>query len=221
MNRFSLSEKVGARVLTFLSLLLILCGIVFGISFIFQFRKVSSSPVDLNGDPVVFSKGDVPSKTEIEKMNVQDEIKSSRSPARLRVPSVGLDVPVGSIRAVDGVINPPKFDRAYVVDNIGSSLDKNSDGTVFLVTHSVRRGFAPGNALIDVSEKRARVNVGDKIYVADNVFRVTGFENVARKSIADSPRIWENVPGRLVLITCMQRSNGKPVENAVIFAQKE
>jgi hypothetical protein len=139
---------------------------------------------------------------------------------RLRVPSAGLDVPLGALDAVDGQITPPGFQEAYVVRNMGTTLADRKNGTVFLVMHSLRGGaIGPGNYLIDVDKQRSDVAVGSAVHVGDATYTVTGSHRITKKTIADDAATWADVPGRLVLITCLQRPDGSAsVDNVLIEA---
>ncbi|MFT4231126.1 MAG: class F sortase, partial [Microbacterium sp.] len=140
---------------------------------------------------------------------------------RFRVPSVGLDVPLDSMNAVDSVITPPGFTAAYRVRNLGVSLDHASEGTVYVAMHSLRDGaVGPGNYLIDVEAGTASVAVGTEIIVAGLEYRLTGSQKIAKDRLAASEAVWADVPGRLIVITCLQRPEGGPsLENVVLTAE--
>lgn len=140
---------------------------------------------------------------------------------RFRVPSVELDVPLGEVSEVDGEITPPGFGSVYIVRNRGVGLASADQGTVYAVTHSVRGGgVAPGNALIDVRNKKAAVDVGSVIDIGDRQYEVTGTLRVGKGELPTTSQLWEDVPGRLVVITCLQNPQGKPSsDNMVVTAQ--
>jgi hypothetical protein len=141
---------------------------------------------------------------------------------RFQSPSVGLDVPLGSLDVVDDEIEPPGFTSAYWVRNLGVAPAESSTGTVFIAMHSLRNGGeAPGNALIDVGSGSARISTGATIVVDDVDYRVTGTETVDKTKISHDQSIWANTPGRLVVITCLQRPDGAPsTENMVVEATR-
>jgi hypothetical protein len=141
---------------------------------------------------------------------------------RFVVSSAGLDVPLGSLKAVDGAIDPPGFTSAYWVRNLGVSVDRAAEGTVFVVMHSLRDGgVGPGNYLIDVERQRAKVGVGAVIGLGKADYRVTGIRVIGKDRIGAAARVWTNTPNRLVVITCLQRRNGAPsTENLVIEASR-
>lgn len=141
---------------------------------------------------------------------------------RFAVPSVGLDVPLGSLKVVGGLVDPPGFTAAYWVRNEGVSPALATQGTVFVAMHSLRGGgVAPGNYLIDVAQGRATVAVGSKITVGPVTYRVTGTHVIAKPTLPFQDAIWANVPNRLVVITCLQRPDGhRSVDNVVITATR-
>ncbi len=144
---------------------------------------------------------------------------------RLQVPSVGLDVPVDALTAIDGTVTPPGFAEAYWVRNVGVAPADAATGTVFLVAHSTRGGaVAPGNYLIDIPGQRSAVADGAVIDLGGLRYRVTGSRVLAKTDIAGEASVWQDVPGRLQIVTCLQRSTeaGVPsVSNLVITAQMD
>ncbi|HEX4401972.1 MAG TPA: hypothetical protein VHZ98_11635 [Galbitalea sp.] len=88
----------------------------------------------------------------------------------LNVPSVGLDVPLGALNAVDGEITPPGFTSAYWVRNLAVPASGGAARTVFVVMHSLRGGVAPGNYLTNVQTQTSKAIVK----VAGIDYTVTG-----------------------------------------------
>jgi hypothetical protein len=173
-----------------------------------------SGPVDLHGNRVQADDAVPPMS------------KSSAVPAidddRFVVESVGLDVPLGALNAVDGVIEPPGFTSAYWVRNEGVSPADGKNGTVFVVMHSLRNGATgPGNYLIDVDGRTSKVGIGAKITVDDATYTVTGTQTIDKPDVAHASSIWADKPGRLVVITCLQRpEGGLSQQNVVIEAER-
>lgn len=167
-------------------------------------------PVDMRGEPVELD----PSVTPI-------PASASRAVAtghgRLEVPSVDLDVPLGALDAVDGVITPPGFTSAYVVRNLGVPLSRSSRGTTFVVMHSLRGGgVAPGNALVDAASGSARVRAGDPVRADGTTYTVASSRLVARDRIAADADVWADTPDRLVLITCLLTADGSPSSHNLV-----
>lgn len=168
---------------------------------------------DLNGNSVSLESGDMPSKEVIKDMRVR-EVPG----IRLTIPSVKLNVAIGELSAVDGVITPPTFTQAYMVRNMGVDLAQAATGSVYVVTHSVREGLAPGNYLINVDVGKSTLKHGATIHIGDRTYSVNGTMYITKNDLASTPAVWKSIPGRLVLITCLQRTHGNSVKNVVITA---
>lgn len=216
--------KAGSKLLTLLFVILLVGGIGLGGYVGYDWWSSRNAPKDMSGNAIHLEEEDIPSPEEVEQMDVKEEARDTtvKSSAKLkfRAPSVGLETPVGSMKSVNGMIKPPGFDRAYLVSNIGHSLHENNEGTVYLVMHSVRRGEAPGNHLIDVESAKPRLHEGDEVSLGSYKYRVTGAESVKKSSIVNTGKVWEDVPGKLVIITCLQRPTGYSVKNTIIYAEK-
>lgn len=173
-----------------------------------------TQPKDMRGIPVVFP---APSPEMLERIDAV----ASEGGIRLNVPVAALDVPVGAINQVDGVMDPPGFASAYLVRNYGANLAHAAVGTVFVVMHSCRGGaVCPGNYLIDIPAGAAAVPDGTDVYLGDLHYRVTGWQKVDKPQVGATAEIWENAPGRLVLLTCLQnRKQTASTQNMVITAQ--
>jgi len=139
---------------------------------------------------------------------------------QFEVPAVGLKVPLGSSPATGGVINPPGFQSVYWINNLGVGLESVATGTMYTATHSLRGGgVAPGNYLIDVDSQQARIGPGDKIMVGPSSFTVTQTLVVSKLGVASVDGLWEPLPRRLVVLTCMQNPQNAPsLDNLVVIA---
>jgi hypothetical protein len=136
---------------------------------------------------------------------------------RLTVPAVGLDVPVGAISSVAGVVTPPGFRSAYWVRDRGAPLDRPERGTVVVVMHALGGGGrGPGNAMVG-GDGSVRVHAGDEIRVGDHRYRVTGSHTV-RKSHLDADALWRDEPGRLLVVTCLPRASGGAATRNVLVS---
>ena len=140
---------------------------------------------------------------------------------QFEVPAVGLKVPLGSSAATEGVINPPGFQSVYWINNLGVGLDNAAAGTIYTATHSLRGGgVAPGNYLIDVDSQQAKVKTGDQIKVGPHSFTVTQTLVVSKLGVMAVDGLWDPLPRRLVVITCMQNPQNAPsVDNLVVIAR--
>ncbi|WP_152631111.1 class F sortase [Agreia bicolorata] len=175
-----------------------------------------SAPVDLQGNRVLYEDFNPPSAKESGAI-------AQHGTDRFVVDSVGLDVPLGSLNSVKGVIEPPEFTSAYWVRDYGVAPADAATGTVFVVMHSLRNGGSgPGNYLIDVDKRTSKVALGAKIVVDDKSYTVTGSQVIDKPDVAKASDVWAEVPGRLVVITCLQRADGATTtQNVVIEAQED
>lgn len=137
---------------------------------------------------------------------------------RLRAPSVGLDVPLGAVDVVGGVVDPPGFTSAYRVRDLGVAPEDAGAGTVFVVMHSVRGGgTGPGDLLIDDQAGSARIAPGAVIEVAGVDYAVGSSRAVPKGALPDDAAVWADTPGRLVVITCLQRADDSPSRDDMVI----
>ncbi|MBP2459095.1 hypothetical protein ABID70_001662 [Clavibacter michiganensis] len=137
---------------------------------------------------------------------------------RFRAPSVGLDVPLGAVDVVGGVVDPPGFSSAYRVRDLGVAPEDAATGTVFVVMHSVRGGgTGPGDLLIDDRAGSASVAPGAVIEVAGVDYAVGSRRAVPKGELPDDAEVWADTPGRLVVITCLQRPDGSPSRDDMVI----
>ncbi|MDQ0031066.1 class F sortase [Arthrobacter bambusae] len=173
---------------------------------------------DMRGNLVAPLPGATPAAAKLAAMHVvaQDDGQN------FRVPAVGLDVPLGALDDVDGVITPPGFTSAYTVRNKGVTPGHAAQGTVFVVMHSLMGGgMGPGNYLIDEEHASSRVPVGAVIEVAGLEYKVTGSSAIDRGQLANRAEVWQNTPNRLVVITCLLTpGDNAPIDNMVIYATR-
>src|SRR5699024_8173753 len=125
-----------------------------GITLIWR-PSTDSGTVDMHGDPAALDPGTMPAPAQTKAMRAVEATGH-----RFRVPSVGLDVPLGALTMVDKTITPPGITSAYRVRNLGVPLRKAARGTVFVAMHSLHDGVGPGNYLIDEKAGTARVKPG-------------------------------------------------------------
>lgn len=140
---------------------------------------------------------------------------------RFAVQSVGLDVPLGAVNPIGGRIAPSGYASVYRVRDVGVELAKADSGTVYVVTHSLRGGgTAPGNYLFDPRSGGSALVVGDTITVGTREYQLTHSEVIGKDDLATRADVWGADPGRLVVITCLQKPSGAPSDaNFVMFAQ--
>ena len=146
---------------------------------------------------------------------------------RLRVPSVGLDLPVHALEPDGGAINPPTMTDAYWIAPYGEPGAGGSapDNTVYIAAHSWSRGEAAFDPLLDADFEGGAVELGDAVEVetpsGTATYEVTQVRRYGKDALPGAEEVWEVHPGRLVLITCFQREDGRrSTENLVVTAEQ-
>lgn len=152
-----------------------------------------------------------PSETDVEEMQIE------ALDGEFQIPSVGLDTGLETMSEVNGAINPPGLRNGYVVRNHGTP-DHPERGTTYVAIHSVQGAELPGNTLIDVDAGEPTVEKGESITLQDRDYTVTDSYTVPKTDISGDDRVWADEPGRLVILTCLQRSSGRSADNVVIEA---
>lgn len=139
---------------------------------------------------------------------------------RLRIPSLGFDVPLGAITASHGEVTPPWVLSAYWIRNLGVSLADATKGTVYVVIHTVHgNANVPGNKLIDIAGARSALSDGAAIEAGGRTYHVTKTAVISRDALPTSAEVWTSRPGQLVLITCLERPDGSTaISNVVVWA---
>lgn len=140
-------------------------------------------------------------------------------PVRIRVPDLGVDVPVVPLGLSGGVLVPPA-DPQQLGWWEGGAEPGALEGTAILTGHTVSSG---GGAL----DRLHRLEAGDKVVVVTARGRI-GYhvDNVAKYSKTTLARVSERVfdqhsPGRLVLVTCTDFDGFQYLANTVAFASVE
>jgi hypothetical protein len=146
------------------------------------------------------------------------------SEVHVRVPSVGLDLPVLPLAPEDGVIDPPLLTAAYFLEPYGHPVGAadQAENTLYLAAHSAGRGDDGFDPLLTDEHRDSALVAGDVVEVATPQgtasYVVERTARVAKEALPSAPGVWDVVPGRLVLITCFQH-RGRATENLVVFAQ--
>lgn len=200
----------GPTWLLVVSLVTVLAGVG---ALVWHHQSQASVVTDMQGRRVQIEAGTAPSSATITRMRV-----SQAAGQRLQVPSVGLDVPLASMVEVNNSITPPTYTQAYWVRSRGVSPARASSGSVFVAIHTVHGGLAPGNYLVNMSTGRPKVSAGASVVVAGTRYTVDASTAVSRAGLPSTAWVWRNTPGRLVLITCLQDSDGLLPDNLVVTA---
>lgn len=92
-----------------------------------------------------------------------------------------------------------------------------------MAMHSLRGGaIGPGSYLIDVDQQTAKISKGDVIDVDAVSYVTTRKAFIKKDELGAATEGWEDVPGQLVALTCLQRpDNSASIDNLVVFAQFE
>ncbi len=137
-------------------------------------------------------------------------------PARVRVPSMGIDAPIIGIDVVDGVLTPPADAQTLGWWRDGARPGA-LQGRALVTGHTVSVG---GGALDDLEE----VRVGAPVTVTtDNGtirYRVSKVAVYRKARLArDAQRVFDQEgPGGLLLITCEDWDGEKYLSNVVVYA---
>lgn len=135
---------------------------------------------------------------------------------RFVIPSVGLDVPLGTMNSYDGLIEPTNFTSAFVVTDFSPGWPNSSDGSTVIAMHALDEGgIAPGNFVVGTNNHEERTKSGDTITFNGKNYSISSQKRIGKGLIAYDKEVWESKPNRLVLITCLPNSN----DNFVIFAE--
>lgn len=169
---------------------------------------------------------DVDQQPEEQSVLSDGAVMAQKSTGRLVVPQVGIDAPALTYALTDGIGDPPTHQDAYVVEGYGKPSDPTS-GTAYVLVHSGYQGEALGDLLTDTEAKDSYLEPDDLFYVDGVEFEVVSearhskdsLERVDASGIPLVPEVWEDVEGRLVLMTCLQRAQGSSVEVVVVTAQ--
>jgi sortase (surface protein transpeptidase) len=144
----------------------------------------------------------------------------------VRIDAVGIDLPLLPLTPRRGVIDPPTLTAAYWIEPYGdpvASADQ-ADNTLYIAAHSDGSGTNGFDPLLGPDHRAGAVGAGDVIEVATPggtvSYTVERTERYGKNELAGAEEVWEAHPGRLVLITCFQRSDGRATtENFVVVAQ--
>ena len=148
------------------------------------------------------------------------------SSTHLLIPSVGLDLPLLEHTPKRGVINPPLLTAGYWIEPYGEpvSAADQATNTLYIAAHSAGRGDDGFDPLLADGDTDSTLSAGDLVTVQTASgavdYTVERTQRYAKDELADAADVWEASPGRLVLITCFQRSDGRnTTENLVVFAE--
>jgi sortase (surface protein transpeptidase) len=129
------------------------------------------------------------------------------------------------LSAPAGVIDPPLLTAAYWVQPYGEPVGAAAEAgnTIYLAAHSTSRGSSGFDPLLTADHQGPALGPGDVVSVstpggtAD--YTVDRTARYGTGDLAGATEVWEAVPGRLVLITCLTPLGaGATTEDLVVFA---
>jgi hypothetical protein len=153
-------------------------------------------------------------------------LRTPSSDKHVRIDALGIDLPLLPLTPRGGVIDPPVLTAAYWIEPYGdpvASADQ-ADNTLYIAAHSDGSGENGFDPLLNADHRSGAIGAGDVIEVETPrgtvSYTVERTQRYGKNQLAGAEEVWEAVPGRLVLITCFQRTDGRATtENFVVFAQ--
>jgi hypothetical protein len=148
------------------------------------------------------------------------------SDTHIRIRSVGIGLPLLPLTPRRDVIDPPTLTAAYWIEPYGDPVGSadQADNTLYIAAHSDGSGENGFDPLLSPDHRSGAVGAGDVIEVETPggtvTYTVERTQRYGKNQLASADEVWEAHPGRLVLITCFQRADGRVTnENFVVFAQ--
>jgi sortase (surface protein transpeptidase) len=148
------------------------------------------------------------------------------SSVHLVIPSVDLDLPLLALTARRGVIDPPLLTAGYWIEPYGEPVGTADQAvnTLYIAAHSAGRGDDGFDPLLTADHRGSALAAGDTVDVRTPngtvTYTVERTQRYGKNELAAATDVWEASPGRLVLITCFQRADGRSsTENLVVFAE--
>lgn len=196
-------KKRGGWLLLVLSILLVAGGVTLGVMSFLPRPADATQVKDMEGNVVI---PEDPSATTTPFMEQAQMVPDDGGDGFV-IPVLKLDVPLGSINEVNGVMNPPNYTNVFVIRNRGVSLENADQGTVYMVTHTLHGGKAPGNIM--QANGGVAMKPGDIIKANQRMYEYVSFEIIPKTDLDAHPDLWTNDPGRLVLVTCLSGTYDK------------
>jgi hypothetical protein len=148
------------------------------------------------------------------------------SDVRLVIPSVGVDLPLLAMTPSGGTIDPPLLTAGYWIEPYGAPVGDAAEATntLYVAAHSAGSGDDGFDPLIAGGGADGTLVAGDVAVVrtpAGTVrYTVRSAHRYGKDELPGADEVWQVVPGRLVLITCFQRADGREAtENLVVVAE--
>lgn len=145
-------------------------------------------------------------------------------PSELSIPAIGFAAPVAPLAiGAASVLDPPTAEDVFWLTDFGAP-GAGSDNTVFLIGHTSADGRAVFDPLVDRAAGTTTALPGDEVLVETAggtvAYEIVATERHDKTALAELASVWENVPGRLVIITCLfQADRDLAPDNIVVFAR--
>lgn len=145
-------------------------------------------------------------------------------PSDLSIPAIGFAAPVAPLAVgAASVLDPPTAEDVFWLTDFGAP-GAGSDNTVFLIGHTSADGRAVFDPLVDRAAGTTTALPGDEVLVETAggtvAYEIVATERHDKTALAELASVWENVPGRLVIITCLfQADRDLAPDNIVVFAR--
>jgi sortase (surface protein transpeptidase) len=143
----------------------------------------------------------------------------------LIIPAVHLDLPLLALTPRHGVIDPPTLTAGYWIEPYGEPVatPAQARNTLYIAAHTMGRGRNGFDPLLAGDHKGSALAPGDVVQVRTPggtvKYTVQRAQRYAKDQVPKADDVWAATPGRLVLITCFQRADGRnSTENLVVFA---
>lgn len=152
------------------------------------------------------------------------QMRPTTTSHKLIIPDAGIDTTLKEMNLyTDGtgqkIINPPTSANPYLVRDYGPP--NSTTGMTVIAMHSIRDApTIPGSKLINIDTQQATITPGALITIDTTTYRVTQIHNQNKQTVTTNTALWENKPGKLLLFTCLQRTQGKSTNNIAIEAQR-
>jgi hypothetical protein len=148
------------------------------------------------------------------------------SDVRLVVPSLGVDLPLLPMTPSGDTIDPPLLTAGYWIEPYGAPVGDAAEATntLYVAAHSAGYGADGFDPLIAGDGAASTLAAGDVVEVRTPTgtvrYTVRSTSRYGKDELPGAEEVWEVSPGRLVLVTCFQRADGREAtENLVVVAE--
>jgi hypothetical protein len=148
------------------------------------------------------------------------------SDVRLVIPAVGMDLPLLPMTPSGGTIDPPLLTAGYWIEPYGAPVGDAAEATntLYIAAHSAGHGDDGFDPLIAGAGADSTLATGDVVEVRTPRgtvrYAVQSTHRYGKEELPDADEVWQVSPGRLVLVTCFQRADGREAtENLVVVAE--